>query len=38
MNDVMNNIKFVLGQKLLAMRAGGSPKCFYGKQQNLTIK
>ena len=20
------------------MRAGGSPKCFYGKQQNLTIK
>ena len=38
MNDVMNNIKFILGQKMLAMRAGGSSKCFYGKQQNFTIK
>ena len=38
MNDVMNDIKFILGQKMLAMRAGGSSKYFYGKQQNLTIK
>ena len=38
MNDVMNDIKFILGQKMLAMGAGGSSKCFYGKQQNLTIK
>ena len=38
MNVVINNIKFIPRLKMLAMREGGSPNCFYAKQQNLTIK